>query len=137
MDDRSHDAQAWIDSLPEPRRSQIARLHDLVIRAMPDADVVLKEYSGTMIAYGTYEYSNSKGPAGRWFTVGLANRKAYISLYAMGIVDGRYLVESRIDRFPGARSGRSCLNITHPELIEDDAILELARDSWAQFRGRP
>ena len=40
------------------------------------------DYSGPLIGYGTYDYSNSKGTApGRWFSVGLANRKAHISLY--------------------------------------------------------
>ena len=29
-------------------------------------------------------YSNSRRPAGEWFTAGIANRKAYISLYSMG-----------------------------------------------------
>ena len=83
-------AQAYIDSLPEPRRSQMQHLHDVILDALPGIDVETVVYSGPMIGYGWYDYSNSKGPAGRWFSVGLANRKSYISLYAMGQEDGGY-----------------------------------------------
>ena len=127
-------AQAVIDDLPEPRRSQMQHLHDVILEALPDIDIRVTDYSGSLIGYGWYAYSNSKGPAGDWFSVGLANRKSYISLYAMGTRDGRYLVEAMRDRFPGTKSGRSCVNIVKPELIDDDAVRELATDSWNQYK---
>jgi len=129
------DARTYIDSLDEPRRSQLRHLHDVIVEAIADADVVMFDYSGPLIGYGTYDYANSRGDrTGRWFSVGLANRKSYISLYAMGTRDGRYLVEAVTDGFGGARAGRSCLNLTKPELVDDDAVRDLARASWAQFR---
>ena len=127
-------AQAVIDDLPEPRRSQMQHLHDVILDALPGIDVRVVDYSGSLIGYGWYEYSNSKGPAGDWFSVGLANRKAYILLYAMGTREGRYLVETMRDRFPGTKSGRSCVNIAKPELIDDDAVRELAITSWEQYK---
>jgi hypothetical protein len=129
-------AQAHIDSLPEPRRSQIQHLHDVIVAAIPDADVTMFDYSGPLIGYGTYDYSNSRGDrTGRWFSVGLANRKNFISLYSMAQRDGGYFVETLKEGFGGAKTGRSCLNITKPELVEDDAVRELARESWAQYKG--
>lgn len=98
-------AQTHIDALPEPRRSRMQHLHDLLLEALPTAEVRLWDYSGPLIAYGIYPYSNSKGPAGDWFAVGLANRKAYISLYSMATRDGRYLVEAMRDRFRARRPG--------------------------------
>ena len=59
-------------------------LHEVILDTLPGIDVRVTDYSGSLIGYGWYPYSNSKGPAGEWFTVGIANRKAYISLYAMG-----------------------------------------------------
>ncbi len=134
MDDGRRAAQELIDSLPEPRRSQMQHLHDVILDALPAIDVAVHEYSGSIIGYGWYDYSNSKGPAGRWFSVGLANRKAYISLYAMARRDDGYLVEAIHDRFPGTKIGRSCINITAPELIDDAAVVDLARESWAQYK---
>jgi len=136
MDEDVAAAQAYIDSLPEPRRSQMQHLHDVIAAAIPDADVAMFTYSGPLIGYGTYDYSNSRGDrVGRWFSVGLANRKGYISLYSMAMRDGGYLVEQLTDGFGGAKTGRSCLNLTKPELVEDDALRDLARESWDQYRG--
>ena len=39
MDGDTHAAQAHIDSLPEPRRSQMQHLHDVITAAIPDAYV--------------------------------------------------------------------------------------------------
>jgi Domain of unknown function (DU1801) len=123
-----------IDGLDEPRRSDMRRLHELILSAVPGIDVTMYDAGGPLIGYGSYDYSNSRGPAGRWFSIGLASRKAYISLYSMGQRDGGYLVEAIHDRFPGTKIGRSCLNIRRPELVEDDAVQDLARESWAQFK---
>jgi hypothetical protein len=135
MSDTGRDAaQRHIDGLTEPRRSQMQHLHDLILATEPDMDVRVLTYSGQMIGYGWYAYSNSKGPAGDWFSVGLANRKAYISLYAMASADGGYLVEAMRDRFAGEKTGRSCVNLTKPDRVDDDAVRELVRASWAQYK---
>ncbi len=135
MDDTRTAAQAHIDGLPEPRRSQMQHLHETILAAIPDADVSMWEYGGPLIGYGSYDYTNSAGKAkGRWFSVGLASRKHYISLFSMAARDGGYLVEAVRDRFPEASIGRSCLNITRPELVDDDAVRDLARETWEQYR---
>lgn len=128
-------AIAHIDSLPEPRRSEMRQLHEVITAAVPDADVTIFDYAGPLIGYGTYDYTDGRGkPKGRWFSIGLASRKAYISLYSMGQRDGGYLIEAVHHRFPGTKIGRSCLNITHPESIDDDAVRDLARDSYDQYK---
>ena len=135
MDERQA-AQSHIDALAEPRRSQMQRLHDIILGAVPTIDVRMWDYGGgAMIGYGTYPYSTSRGPAGDWFAIGLASRKAYISLYSMGIRDGGYLVDAMSDRFPGTKHGKSCLNITKPDAIEDDAVTRLVVETWEQFEG--
>jgi Domain of unknown function (DU1801) len=111
-------------------------LHEVIVGAVPDADVRMYEYAGPLIGYGSYDYTDGRGkPKGRWFSVGLANRKGYISLYSMGQRDGGYLLEAIHDRFPGTKLGRSCLNITDPGSIDDDAVRDLARESWNQYKG--
>jgi hypothetical protein len=135
MDAGRDAAIAHIDSLPEPRRSQMRRLHEAIRAAIPDADVSMWEYGGTLIGYGSYDYTDSRGkPKGRWFSVGLANRKDYISLFSMGQRSGGYLIEAIHDRFPGTKIGRSCLNITDPDAIDDAAVRDLARETWDQYK---
>jgi hypothetical protein len=128
-------ADAVIDGLDEPRRSQMRHLHEVILGALPGIDIDIYDYGGgPLIGYGSYDYTNSKGPAGRWFSVGLASRKRYISLYSMGTRGGRYMLESVADRFPGAKAQRSCLNIQAPELIPDESVAELARETWEQYK---
>ncbi len=136
-DDRDK-ARAHIESLPEPRRSQMQRLHDILLEALPAADVRMWDYGGPLIGYGTYTYSSSKGPVGEWFSVGLASRKSYISLFSMAAGPGGYLVETLHHRFPGTKIGRSCINISKPELVDNAAVRDLATQTWVQFKdGQP
>src|SRR3954447_3551154 len=87
--------EAVIEALDEPRRSQMRHLHEVILDALPGIDVAVYDYSGKLIGYGGYDYSTSKGPAGRWFSIAIANRKGYVALYAMaGMQDGQYLVET-------------------------------------------
>ena len=59
-DDRAA-ALALIEALPEPRRTRMAHLHEVITAAIPDAAVQLFSYGGTVIGYGPYRYSNSAG----------------------------------------------------------------------------
>ncbi|HSL75985.1 MAG TPA: DUF1801 domain-containing protein [Candidatus Limnocylindrales bacterium] len=128
-------AIAHIDGLAEPRRSQMRHLHEVIAAAIPDADVSMWDYAGPLIGYGSYDYTDGRGkPKGRWFSVGLANRKNYISLYSMGQQDGGYLIEAVHDRFPGTKVGRSCLNISDPDSIDEAAVRDLARETWEQYK---
>ena len=128
-------AQAHIDSLPEPRRSQMQHLHDVIVAAIPEADITMWEYGGTLIGYGSYDYTDSRGrPTGRWFSVGLANRKGYISLFSMGQRAGGYLVEAIHDRFPGTKIGRSCSTSPTRHRSTTTPVRDLARESYDQYK---
>lgn len=129
-------AEALIDSLDEPRRAQVRRLHEVILAALPGIDVEVQPYTGSAgIGYGWFDYSTSRGPAGRTPALGLASRKRYIALHSLATAGGRYLVEAwRADRFSGTKGGRSCLNITRPERVSDAAVADLARATWEQFR---
>ncbi len=93
-------------------------LHETILSAIPEADVTMWEYGGTLIGYGSYDYSDSRGrPTGRWFSVGLANRKGYISLFSMGQRAGGYLVEAIHDQLP-RHEDRPKLPEHHPPRVD-------------------
>lgn len=127
-------AEAILDGLDEPRRSQMRHLHVVILEALPGIDVGVWDYRGDLIGYGAFDYSTSKGPAGRWFSIGIANRKNFISLYSMASGERGYLIEEIRDRFPGTKVGKSCINITKPEQLDDEAVRDLARVSWGEFK---
>jgi hypothetical protein len=132
-------ALAHIATLDEPRRARMTHLHEVITAALPDVPIRLFDYQGTVIGYGPYRYANSAGKVvGDWFSVGLASRKSYVSLFSMGIRDGDYLVNAVHDRFPGTEIGRSCLNIKDATPVDDDAVRDLVTETWAQYRdGQP
>jgi hypothetical protein len=123
----------YIASLPEDRQAHVRHLHDVLSAAVPDLEAKVWDYSGQLIGYGTYHY-RSKTAEGDWFILGLANRKNYISLHAPAVRDGKYLPEWYLDRLPGVKIGKSCINIMKPELLDDAVLTELARETAELLR---
>ena len=128
--------ETYIQTIEEPRRAAILRLHKLISEAAPQIDQRLWEYSGKLIGYGTYHYKG-RSTEGEWFIIGLANRKAYISLYSMALRDSRYLVELYAEKMPGVKTGRSCINIRKPQQIDDSVITDLVKETYEFFKDEP
>jgi hypothetical protein len=118
----------YIESLDEPRRGQLKRLHQLILEEAPDAPPKLWDYSGSLIGYGTYHYKG-RSTEGDWFWLGVAARKAYVSLYSMALTpEGGYYAETFAPRI-GVKSGKSCLNIKDPTVIDEAVLREFIRES--------
>src|SRR5262249_27141717 len=109
-----------IDAAPAERQDALRRFDALIRAAAPELDVRERDYAGDLIGYGTISYVRSSDEKTvEWFVVGLANRKQYISLYSVAVDDGGYIAEQRAaEEFAGSKSGRSCINIRKPELID-------------------
>lgn len=130
MDDATADApassEAYIASLAEPRRSQIAELDALIREVRPDLTPFLY---GTMLGYGPYHYRYASGREGDTAKVALASQKSYISLYVLSTVGGaehvRYLAEEYVERLPKANIGKSCIRFKRPADLDRDVLREL------------
>ena len=116
--------EAYIEALPEPRRSEIQQLDALVRTTAPK----LERYvlSGTL-AYGRYRYRGASGREGEWFRIGLASNKASISLHVMAAEAGGYLVEAYGDKLPKAEIGRACVRFKKVEDVDLRVLKELIR----------
>ena len=127
-------AEAWIDSLDEPRRSEVRHLHEVIRAAIPDADVVVMDYTGPVVGYGTYDVLDLQGTR-RPVVLGRACQPEGIHLAVHdGYGRGGYVAEQAQDRLPGTKVGKSCINIRKPALVDDAVVADLARRSWHQFR---
>ncbi|WP_281369134.1 DUF1801 domain-containing protein [Phytohabitans rumicis] len=116
--------------MPEPRRGDVQLLHELIRREAPELAPYVQ--SG-MLGYGSYHYRYDSGREGDWFVVGLAGRKAYVSLYVSATVGDRYLAETYRDRLPKADIGRSCVRIKRLSDVNLDTVAALIREA-AQTR---
>lgn len=103
-------------------------LHDLIRREAPGLEPHVQ--SG-MLAYGRYHYRYATGREGDWFHIGLAARKAYLSLYVTAIEGEVYLAESYVDRLPKANIGKSCVRIKRLADVDLDTVAELVRTGAA------
>lgn len=120
--------QEYIEALEEPRRSDIRRLHELILRTAPQLEPHIQ--SG-MLAYGTYHYRYASGRERDWFPIGLASQKRYISLYVTATADGRYLAETYRERLPKADIGRSCVRIKRLTDVDQQVLESLIREGAA------
>ncbi len=117
--------EQYIAALAEPRRTEIQTLHDLIRREAPDLDPYLQ---AGMLAYGPYHYRYDSKREGDWFRIGLASRKAYISLYVIASGSHGYLAESYKDRLPKADIGKSCVRIKRISDVDMEVVAQLVRE---------
>ncbi|HEX5937968.1 MAG TPA: DUF1801 domain-containing protein [Actinomycetota bacterium] len=116
--------KAFIEALPEPRRSEIRELDALIRKTAPKLEPFV--LSGTL-GYGRYRYRGSSGREGEWFRIGLASNEASISLHVMAAEAGRYLVEAYADRLPKAEIGRACVRFKKVQDVDVRVLRDLVR----------
>jgi len=126
-------AVEYINLLEEPRKSQTGTIHEFILKTVPK----LKPFiiSG-MIGYGKYHYKYPSGREGEWAVILLASQKNYISLYACGVKDGKYVAEIHKKDFPKASIGKSCIRFKKVEDIDLDALAKVLKESEENPMGR-
>jgi hypothetical protein len=105
----------FIERLDEPRRSEIAQLHELITSVAPDLEV---QAGDRMIGYGPYHYRYASGREGDSHLLSLAPNKSYISIYVQATKDGAYLAESYVERLPKANIGKACVRFKRPSDVD-------------------
>jgi Domain of unknown function (DU1801) len=105
----------------------IDRLDALIRETLPDL-----EADG--LNYGPFHYRYPTGREGDAYRVSVAERKHGISLYLLAVDEnGRYLAESRADRFPKASIGKSCIRFKRLDDLDEGEL----RDLLAEVGRRP
>ena len=92
----------YIATQPEPKRSEMQELHDIILALMPTCklwfldgkDEKGKIVSNPNIGYGsqTIEYANGKTK--EFYQIGVSANTTGISIYIMGIDDKKYLAQT-------------------------------------------
>ena len=82
-DDGRAAAEALIDGLDEPRRSQMRHLHEVILTALPGIDVGVWEYSGAPHRLRRLRLLEQQGSGRPLVLDRHRHRKNFISLYAM------------------------------------------------------
>ena len=118
--------EAFIDSVEHASRREDARiLLEMFARITGDTPVM---WGGSMIGFGSYDYSYESGRSGTWFRSGFSPRKANMSLYVLGCTSApetKAKQQELLDRLGPHKRGASCLYVTRLNKIDLGVLEEL------------
>jgi hypothetical protein len=92
----------YIDSQPEPKRSDLYALHQHILNTLPECKLWFldgknsenKVVSNPNIGYGFQAIKYADGKTRDFYQIGLSANTAGISVYILGIADKKFLVET-------------------------------------------
>ena len=116
------DVQAFLQQVTPPRRHAEAARLDALFRQVTGWQPVL--WSGSMLGYGSYDYTYASGRSGTWLATGFAPRKAKLSIYIMpGYTDFAPILA----RLGKHTKGKSCLYLNKLEDADEAVLAALIR----------
>ena len=124
---------AYINSQPEPKRSEMQALHQLTLQVSPACKLWFndgKNSDGKIIAnpnigYGFYTIKYADGTTRAFYQIGLSANTTGISVYILGLKDKTYLAETYGKKLGKASVTGYCIKFKTLKDINID-ILEAA-----------
>lgn len=116
----------YLESLDEPRRTEVTRLDAFVRKTVPKLEPFIH---GGLLAYGPIKYRSKSGREGDWFKIGIASNKAAISLYACAADERGYVAERYKKALPAASIGKSCVRIKKLEDLDLKVFAKLLKET--------
>jgi hypothetical protein len=92
----------YIATQPEPKRSEIQQLHQIILALMPTCklwfldgiDEKGKTVSNPNIGYGSQTIKYANGKTKEFYQIGISANTTGISVYIMGVSDKKYLTQT-------------------------------------------
>lgn len=131
MERTDTDPDRFIESLPPEIRDDMRRLDRVISEVMADETRTLWEgvfWGGsdqTIIGYGDFSSTDSKGKTVDWFKVGLAAQKRHLSLYVNAADSNGYLVGRYADRLGKVKTGSASISFKSADDMDFDALKDL------------
>lgn len=127
-----HQIEQYIQSIAQPKRSELKALHDKMLKNYPDTKLWFldglneqkKVVSNPNIGYGTFMMNYSNGSTKEFYRVGLSANTTGISVYLMGIEDRNFLKKEFGDRIGKATITGYCIKFKKSSDINLDVLSE-------------
>jgi hypothetical protein len=131
-----------IAAQPEPKRSDLQELHNIILGTMPDCklwfldgrDESGRTVSNPNIGYGVQTIRYADGNTREFYQIGISATKTGISVYIMGIGDKRYLAETYGRKLGKASVTGYCIKFRKLENIDVDTLVDAMRYGVEQTR---
>ena len=127
--------EEYIASQPEPKRSDMQRLHNLILQVSPGCklwfldgkDSEGKTVSNPNIGYGLHTMKYADGTTREFYQIGLSPNTTGISVYIMGIEDKKYLPQTYGKTLGKASVTGYCIKFKTLKDIKVDVLTEAIR----------
>jgi hypothetical protein len=127
--------KAHIAAQPEPRRSDMQTLHDILLGMMPDCrlwfldgkDESGRTVSNPNIGYGVQTMIYARGKTREFYRIGISANTTGVSVYIMGLTDKKFLAETYGKRIGQASVSGYCIKLRTLGKIDVDVLVEAMR----------
>lgn len=121
----------YINSQPEPKRSDMQELHRIILQVMPACKLWFldgknsenKPVSNPNIEYGAYAIQYADGTTREFYQIGLSANTTGISVYILGIKDKAYLAQTFGKKIGKASVSGYCIKFKALKDINIDILL--------------
>lgn len=110
---------------PAARREDAVAVLELM-REVTGTEPVL--WGGSMVGFGRHRYTTADGKEREWFAVGLAPRKAALTLYGLTYYGSNEALLGRLGRHT---TGKGCLYVKRLTDVDEGVLRELVTKAWA------
>ena len=130
----------FMDSLPEPKRSDIELLHKHILLLLPKCKLWFldgkddngKIVSNPNIGYGLQTIKYADGKTKTFYQIGVSTNSTGISVYIMGMEDKKYLPETYGKIIGKASVTGYCIKFKRPKDINLDILASAIREGVKQ-----
>lgn len=121
------DVDTFLATVEPARRREDARSVLAMMREVTGMDPVL--WGGSMVGFGRQPYRTADGKEREWFAVGLAPRRAALTLYGL-TYHGSH--SDLLDRLGPHTTGKGCLYLKRLDDVDPGVLRELIELSWSE-----
>ncbi len=126
----------------EPKRSDMQKLHDIIMGIMPDCklwfldgrDEKGRTVSNPNIGYGAQTIKYADGKTREFYQIGISANTTGISVYIMGTKDKNHLAETYGKKIGKASVTGYCIKFRTLENIDVDTLVDAMRYGVEQTR---
>jgi hypothetical protein len=126
------DVTAYLEGVADERRRRDAQAAVELFREATGAQP--RMWGAGMIGFGRQPYRTADGKEREWFAVGLAPRKAALTLYGL-TYDGTNT--DLLEVLGPHRTGKGCLYVKRLDDVDRAVLTDLVRRAWQANNERP
>jgi len=126
------DVTAFLDGVADERRRDDARAAVALMRDV--TGVSPRMWGSTTIGFGRQPYRTADGKEREWFAVGLAPRKAALTLYGLTYYGSN---ADLLEQLGPHRTGKGCLYVKRLDDVDREVLTELVRRCWERNNEQP